>query len=100
MKRSLLYQMGSMETLDFETLVKEVQLAEKLGIDTVWCFPAAGGDGDFRDSAPSIWLSALASRTERIRLGWGLAGMTPPGNPPMRMAEQAASMWPFYRTLS
>jgi alkanesulfonate monooxygenase SsuD/methylene tetrahydromethanopterin reductase-like flavin-dependent oxidoreductase (luciferase family) len=91
-KRSLLYQIGSMETLDFETLAKEVLLAEELGIDTVWCFPAAGGDGDFRDSAPSIWLSALTSRTERIRLGWGLAGMTPPGIPPMRMAEQAASI--------
>jgi alkanesulfonate monooxygenase SsuD/methylene tetrahydromethanopterin reductase-like flavin-dependent oxidoreductase (luciferase family) len=92
MKRSLLYQMGSSETLEFETLVEEVQLAEKLGLDAIWCFPAAGGDGDFRDSAPSIWLSALASRTERIRLGWGLVGMTPPSHPPIRIAEQAAAI--------
>jgi len=84
--------MGSRETLEFETLVEEVQLAEKLGLDAIWCFPAAGGDGDFRDSAPSIWLSALASRTERIRLGWGLVGMTPPSQPPIRIAEQAAAI--------
>jgi len=91
-KRSLFYQIGSRETLEFETLVEEVQFAEELGLDAIWCFPAAGGDGDFRDSAPSIWLSALASRTERIRLGWGLVGMTPPSQPPIRMAEQAAAI--------
>jgi alkanesulfonate monooxygenase SsuD/methylene tetrahydromethanopterin reductase-like flavin-dependent oxidoreductase (luciferase family) len=73
-------------------MIEEIQLAEELGIDTVWCFPSAGGDGGFRDGAPSIWLSAVASRTERIRLGWGLAGMTPPSNPPMRVAEQAAAI--------
>lgn len=92
MKRSLLYQIGSVEMFEFDALVEEVQLAESLGVDTVWCFPAAGADGDFRDSAPVIWLSGIASRTERIRLGWGLAAMTPPSRPPMRMAEQAASI--------
>jgi len=92
MKRSLLYQLGGAEGADFETLAEEVGLAEELGVDTVWCFPSAGEEGDFRDSAPEIWLSALASRTTRIRLGWGLAGMTPPDRPPMRVAEQAASL--------
>jgi alkanesulfonate monooxygenase SsuD/methylene tetrahydromethanopterin reductase-like flavin-dependent oxidoreductase (luciferase family) len=80
------------DTLAFDALLEEVQLAEELGIDTVWCFPAAGAEGTFSDGAPSIWLSALASRTERIRLGWGLAAMTPPSHPPMRVAEQAASI--------
>lgn len=92
MKRSLLYQIGSLTHIEFDAMLEEVQLAEELGIDTVWCFPTAGADGDFRESAPSIWLSALASRTERIRLGWGLPAMTPPGQPPMRVAEQAASI--------
>jgi len=91
-KRSLLYQIGAAETLDFDELVEEVQLAEELAIDTVWCFPASGTDGNFRDSAPSIWLSGIASRTKRIRLGWGVAAMVPPSHPPMRMAEQAASI--------
>lgn len=90
MKRSIFYQVGSIETPEFDTLVEEVLLAEQLAIDTVWCFPNAAEGGNFRDGAPSIWLSALASRTERIRLGWGLPGMTPPNSPPLRMAEQAA----------
>ncbi|MBJ20979.1 MAG: hypothetical protein CL933_16350 [Deltaproteobacteria bacterium] len=92
MKRSLLYQLGGAEGVDFETLAKEVALAEELGGDTVWCFPAAGEGGDFRGAAPEIWLSALARRTRRIRLGWGLAGMMPPTDPPIRVAEQGAAL--------
>ncbi len=92
MKRSIFYQLGGAEGADFETLAREVRLAEELGADTVWCFPSAGEEGDFRGGAPEIWLSALARRTERIRLGWGLAGLTPPSYPPMRVAEQAASL--------
>lgn len=92
MKRSLLYQVGGSDGVDFETLASEVCLAEELGIDTVWCFPAAGEEGRFSGSAPEIWISALAARTERIRLGWGLAEMTPPATAPMRIAEQAASL--------
>ena len=92
MKRSILVQIGAADDLDFDELLSEVVLAEELGIDSVWCFPAAGAKGDFRDSAPLIWLSALASRTERIRLGWGLAAMLAPTRPPMRVAEQAAAI--------
>lgn len=91
-KRSLLYQIGSSEALDFDLVLEEVQLAESLGIDGIWCFPSAGTDGDFRDSAPSMWLSALASQTDRVRLGWGLAAMTPPTVAPMRIAEQSATI--------
>lgn len=92
MKRSLLYQIESVEETEFEAFAEEVQLAERLGIDTIWCFPSTGVDGRFQASAASIWLAAIASRTERIRLGWGLAAMTPPDRPPMRIAEQAASI--------
>lgn len=92
MKRSLLYQVGGAGDIDFESLSEEVALAEGLGIDTVWCFPAAGENGDFGEAAPEIWLAGLASRTQRIRLGWGLAGMMPPAYPPMRVAEQGASL--------
>lgn len=90
MKRSILYQIGSDEVPELEMFVEEVLLAEELAIDTVWCFPAAGENGEFRDGALAIWLSALANRTERIRLGWGMAAMTPPSVPPIRVAEQVA----------
>ncbi len=92
MKRSILYQVGGAEGIDFESLSREVAVAEELGIDTVWCFPSAGEDGDFGEAAPEIWLAGLAGRTERIRLGWGLAAMMPPAYPPMRVAEQGASL--------
>jgi len=39
-----------------------------------------------------VWLSALAARTRRLRLGWGLASLLPPGEPPLRTAEQAAAL--------
>lgn len=90
MKRSLLYQVGGEEGVDFETLVEEIQLAEELGADTAWCFPAISDDGSFRGTAPEIWLAGLAARTERIRIGWGLGELLPPGFPPMRTAEQGA----------
>jgi alkanesulfonate monooxygenase SsuD/methylene tetrahydromethanopterin reductase-like flavin-dependent oxidoreductase (luciferase family) len=92
MKRSILVQIGSADDLEFDELLGEVRMAEELGIDSVWCFPAAGAKGDFRDNAPLIWLSALASQTERIRLGCGLAAMLAPTRPPIRVAEQAAAI--------
>lgn len=92
MKRSLLYQVGGPEGADFETLGREVALAEELGVDTVWCFPTTAEDGSFAGSAPVIWLAGLASRTERVRLGWGVAGQVPPARPPLRVAEQAATL--------
>jgi alkanesulfonate monooxygenase SsuD/methylene tetrahydromethanopterin reductase-like flavin-dependent oxidoreductase (luciferase family) len=92
LKRSILIQIGSSDELAFEELREEVQLAEKLGLESVWCFPSAGASGDFRESAPLIWLSALASQTEKIRLGWGLAEMLAPASPPIRIAEQAAAL--------
>ncbi len=92
LKRSILVQIGSSDELAFEEFREEVQLAEKLGLDSVWCFPTAGASGDVRESAPLIWLSALASQTEKIRLGWGLADMLAPASPPIRIAEQAAAL--------
>lgn len=92
MKRSLLYQVGGADGVDFESLAVEVALAEQLGIDTVWCFSAPDERGALRNAAPEIWLAGLASRTQRIRLGWGFPGMLPPERPPLRVAEQAASL--------
>jgi alkanesulfonate monooxygenase SsuD/methylene tetrahydromethanopterin reductase-like flavin-dependent oxidoreductase (luciferase family) len=91
-KRSILYQVGGDESPDLASLVAQVQLAEQLGIETVWCFPAAGDEGRLDGSAPELWLATLAEHTERIRLGWGRAGLLPPRRPPLRVAEQAASL--------
>lgn len=92
MKRSLLYQVGGTEGIELETFVREVELAEELGVDTVWCFPASDEDGRFSGTAPEIWIAALAARTGRVRLGWGIPDLLPPSRPPFRVAEQAASL--------
>ena len=92
MNRSLLYQIGAGGREDFSVMLDEIELAEALGIDTVWCFPESGEKGDFLEGAPAIWLSAFSERTHRIRLGWGVAGMAPPAVPPIRLAEQVASI--------
>jgi len=91
-QRALLYQVGDPGPEGFETMREELRLAESLGLDAVWCFPNAGEAGDFGEGAPAIWLAALAPSTERIRLGWGLPGLLPPMRPPIREAEQAASL--------
>jgi alkanesulfonate monooxygenase SsuD/methylene tetrahydromethanopterin reductase-like flavin-dependent oxidoreductase (luciferase family) len=69
-----------------------VQLAEALGLDGVFCLPELDGGGCYAEAAPEVWLSALAARTRRLRLGWGLASLLPPREPPLRTAEQAAAL--------
>ena len=92
MKRALLYQVGEADGLDFEGLAAEVLLAEELGVETVWCFPASGESGRLDGSAPEVWIAGLAARTTTIRLGWGRAGLLPPTRPPLRVAEQVATL--------
>lgn len=102
MERSLLYQVGeeaaspgqgeSRGAGALSAWAAELRLAEELGLTSVWCFPVAGEAGDFSGSAPEIWLAALAARTERLRIGWGVPGMMPPTKPPFRIAEQAAAL--------
>jgi len=91
-KRALLYQVGEADGVAFETLAAEVRLAEELGVETVWCFPTSGDEGRLDGSAPEVWLAGLAARTSTIRLGWGRAGLLPPSRPPLRVAEQAATL--------
>ncbi|MFP6655382.1 MAG: LLM class flavin-dependent oxidoreductase, partial [Myxococcota bacterium] len=85
-------QVESAEVLDFDALLGEVHLAEELGIDGVWVFPATDAGGEWSEAAVPIWLSALANRTERIRLGWGVSGIFSPTLPPIRIAEQSAAI--------
>ncbi|MHA7840227.1 MAG: LLM class flavin-dependent oxidoreductase, partial [bacterium] len=68
------------------------QLAADLGLHAVRCLPSLDDAGRFEPSAPELWLAALASGTERIRLVWGLAGLLPPERPPIHVAEQGASI--------
>ena len=94
MDRGLFFQLGSLSPARFAELAEEVALAETLGLDAVWCLPMTGEDGGFRGGAPAIWLAGLAGTTKSIRLGWGVPGVWPPEIPPVREAEQAATLDP------
>ncbi len=70
-----------------------VQAAEEMGLDTFWI-----GESHFRPeravmSAPLIGASAVAARTERIKVGLAVQ-MLPLANP-MRLAKRRPSgRWP------
>jgi F420-dependent oxidoreductase-like protein len=63
--------------------VERVQLAERLGFDSVWTAEAYGSDA----LTP---LAFLAAHTRRIRLGTGIAQVA--GRPPTMLAMQMASV--------
>jgi alkanesulfonate monooxygenase SsuD/methylene tetrahydromethanopterin reductase-like flavin-dependent oxidoreductase (luciferase family) len=69
-------------------IVESAVLAEQLGFDSVWL-----GERPFCDSvlaAPAIVLAAIAARTERLRLGAGVALRA--DLDPVRVAEDYASL--------
>jgi len=92
LKRSMLYQLGGPNDPSLGTIIEQVQLAEEVGLDTVWVLPALDEAERFEEGAPELWLAALADRTRRIRLGWGRAGLMHPERAPLRVAEQAGSL--------
>jgi alkanesulfonate monooxygenase SsuD/methylene tetrahydromethanopterin reductase-like flavin-dependent oxidoreductase (luciferase family) len=91
-ERGIFYQLGPLTAEHFEQLAKQVSLAEALGLERVWCLPMTDEAGGWQGSAPSIWLAGLASVTKSIRLGWGIPGIWPPREAPVRQAEQAATL--------
>jgi natural product biosynthesis luciferase-like monooxygenase protein len=95
MKFGLFYLPTYMPTVhDVQThyrrIIAQVEYADKIGIDYVWLvehhFVRHGG----LFSAPYAFLSYLAARTTRIRLGTGATVL--PLNDPVRVAEQAATL--------
>jgi alkanesulfonate monooxygenase SsuD/methylene tetrahydromethanopterin reductase-like flavin-dependent oxidoreductase (luciferase family) len=79
---------GHTQAQTFQEWFKLVQVAEDMGIDTFWL-----GESHFRPNravlaSPLIAASAVAARTERIRVG--LAVQVLPLANPLRVAEEAA----------
>lgn len=92
MDRGLFFQLGALTPARFAELAEEVELAETLGLDAVWCLPMTDESGGFRGGVPVVWLAGLAGQTKSIRLGWGVPGVWPPTVTPVREAEQAATL--------
>jgi alkanesulfonate monooxygenase SsuD/methylene tetrahydromethanopterin reductase-like flavin-dependent oxidoreductase (luciferase family) len=69
--------------------VDQMVLAEALGYDSVWLTEHHYADYGL-SSAPSVLLTALASRTDRVKLG--IAVYVIPFHHPLRLAEETATI--------
>jgi alkanesulfonate monooxygenase SsuD/methylene tetrahydromethanopterin reductase-like flavin-dependent oxidoreductase (luciferase family) len=74
----------------FEESFKQVDIAEALGIDSVWLAEHHFSPDRSVLASPIVIASAIAARTHRIRIG--LAVQVLPLTNPLRLAEEAATV--------
>jgi alkanesulfonate monooxygenase SsuD/methylene tetrahydromethanopterin reductase-like flavin-dependent oxidoreductase (luciferase family) len=98
MKFSLFYEMQmSNPTRDkeaecFRDCLAQAELADQAGYDCIWAVEHHGLYEYSHSSAPEIFLSFVAARTKRIRVGHGVT-LTPfRYNHPIRIAERIATL--------
>ena len=70
----------------------QVELGDRLGLDCVWAQEHHFLEEYSHSSAPEVFLAACSQRTKRIRLGHGIAVMSPKFNAPARVAERIATL--------
>ena len=76
----------------FHEALDQVVLADQLGIDFAWEVEHHFLEEYSHSSAPEVFLSAAAARTQRIRLGHGIRQVIPNYNHPARVAEGLATL--------
>jgi alkanesulfonate monooxygenase SsuD/methylene tetrahydromethanopterin reductase-like flavin-dependent oxidoreductase (luciferase family) len=67
--------------------IEQVQLADRIGIDHAWAVEHHFLEEYSHCSASEVFLSALAAKTERIRVGFGIRQVISNYNHPSRTAE-------------
>lgn len=72
--------------------VEQAVLAEEMGFDRVWAVEHHSLLRYAHMSAPEIFLSFVAARTSRVRLGHGVVCLPFSYNHPIRVAERAAML--------
>ena len=72
--------------------IEQVQLADRLGIDHAWAVEHHFLEEYSHCSASEVFLTALAAKTERIRVGFGIRQVIPNYNHPSRTAEAVAML--------
>jgi alkanesulfonate monooxygenase SsuD/methylene tetrahydromethanopterin reductase-like flavin-dependent oxidoreductase (luciferase family) len=82
---------GSEQRL-FDEALEQVELADRLGIDSAWEVEHHFLEEYSHSSAPEVFLAACSQRTKRIRLGHGIVLMPPGYNHPARIAERIATL--------
>lgn len=72
--------------------MEQVQLADRIGIDYAWAVEHHFLEEYSHCSASEVFLSALAAKTQRIRVGFGIRHVIPNYNHPARTAEAVAML--------
>lgn len=72
--------------------LEQVQLADKLGFDTVWEVEHHFLEEYSHSSAPEVFLSACAATTQNIKIGHGIVPVPPGYNHPARVAERIGTL--------
>jgi alkanesulfonate monooxygenase SsuD/methylene tetrahydromethanopterin reductase-like flavin-dependent oxidoreductase (luciferase family) len=72
--------------------LEQVELGDRVGIDYAWAQEHHFLEEYSHSSAPEVFLAACSQRTRRIRLGHGIAVMSPHFNAPARVAERLATL--------
>ncbi|MCP9958826.1 LLM class flavin-dependent oxidoreductase [Streptomyces sudanensis] len=72
--------------------VEQAVFAERMGFDRIWAVEHHGLEGYSHMSASEIFLTWVAARTERIRIGHGVVTMPFAYQHPVRVAERAAML--------
>lgn len=95
MKIDLLYEIQNPHASEYDAYwqaVEQIELADRMGFDTVWCVEHHFLDGFSHSSAPEVFLAAVSQRTERIRIGHGVVLLPHPFNHPIRVAERIGAL--------
>ena len=98
MKFSLFYEMqiadptSATEAAMFRECVEQAVLADTLGYHCVWAVEHHGLYEYSHSSAPEIFLSFVAARTSRIRIGHGVTLLPHRFNDPIHVAERVATL--------
>jgi alkanesulfonate monooxygenase SsuD/methylene tetrahydromethanopterin reductase-like flavin-dependent oxidoreductase (luciferase family) len=98
MKFSILYEMQiskptrALEAQLFHDCLEQAVFADQLGYHCVWEVEHHGLYEYSHSSAPEIFLSFVAARTQRIRIGHGVTLLPFRYNHPIRVAERIATL--------
>src|SRR5437879_9586083 len=99
MKFDLLYELQIPKPHDraseyrcYHQAPEQIELADRLGFDTVWAVEHHFLTEFAHCSAPEVLLAAASQRTKRIRLGHGVVLLPAKFNHPIRVAERVAAL--------
>ena len=86
------YGQREAEQRTYDEAIEEIQLADKLGFNTVWCVEHHFRDGRSASPCSEAILGGLALSTKQIKLGFGVTLMPFGFIHPARVAEKVATV--------